>query len=84
MKLCDEKPCLYGEKCKVFNKVVKSEIEKLEISCENHPDKFSHVLCDPELKLSVRGIKQNLKSGRPVSFCCPQCKGSVVDKRKKK
>ena len=81
--MSEDKPCLYGDKCKVFNKVVKSEIEKLEISCENHPDSFSHVICDSELKLSVRIIKQNLKSGRLVSYCCPLCKGVVADKRKR-
>ena len=82
--MTEDKPCIYGEKCKVFNKIVNSEVEKLEISCENHPDNFSHVLCDTELKMSIRSIKQNLKAGRPVSYCCPLCKGAIADKRKKK
>ena len=68
--MTEEKPCIFGEKCRVFNKIVNSEIERLEISCENHPETFSHVLCDAELKMSIRTIKQNLKSGRPVSYCC--------------
>ena len=82
--MIEEKPCVYAEKCKVFQKVVKSEIEKLEISCESHEQIFSHVLCDLTLKMSIPIIKKSLKSGKTVSYSCPVCKGSMAEKRKKK
>ena len=82
-QMSEEKPCIFGEKCKVFNKSVKSEIDKLEISCENHPNIFSHVLCDPELKSSIMVIKRNLKNGQAVSYTCQKCSGLVSDKKKK-
>lgn len=82
--MIEEKPCIYAEKCKVFQKVVKSEIEKLEISCENHEQIFSHVLCDSTLKVSIPIIKKSLKSGKTVSYSCPVCKGAIAEKKKKK
>ena len=82
--MAEEQPCCYGDKCKVFNKVVKSEIEQLEISCDNHKDTFSHVLCDPELKFSIPLIKRKVKAGQSISYSCPICKGLLSDKRKKR
>ena len=82
--MSEDKPCFFEDKCKVFNKMVKSEIEKLEISCENHPDIFSHVLCDTELRLSICVIKRKLKNGEAVSYSCPKCRGLASDKRKKR
>ena len=82
--MSEDQPCCFGDKCKVFNKVVNSEIEKLEISCDNHEDSFSHVLCDPDLKFSIPLIKRKVKAGQPISYTCPVCKGVQSDKRKKK
>ena len=81
--MSEDKPCIFATKCKVFQKVVSSEIEKLEISCENHEQIFSHVLCDSTLKLSIPMIKKSLKSGKPVSYSCPVCRGIMTEKRKK-
>ena len=70
-------------KYKVFEKVVKSEIDKLEISCENHKGIFTHVLCDPVLKTSIPMIKKKLKAGQAVSYSsCPVCKGTVSKKKR--
>ena len=82
--MSEDKPCVFASKCKVFQKIIKSEIEKLEISCENHADTFSHVLCDPDLKNSIPNIKKKLKSGQPIVYnSCPVCKGLVLKKKKK-
>lgn len=82
--MTEEQPCCFGDKCKVYNKSVRSEIEKLEISCDNHTNNFSHVLCDPDLKFTIPRIKKMVRAGQPISYSCPVCKGSLSDKRKKK
>ena len=81
--MSEDKPCVFADKCKVYQKVVRSEIEKLEISCENHEDTFAHVLCDPVLKTSIPNIKKSLKTGQKVSYdSCPVCKGMLTKKKK--
>ena len=73
--MCEVQPCVFADKCKVYQKVVKSEIEQLEISCENHKNVFSHILCDPSLRSSIPYIKKMLKNGKSIPYSnCPVCK----------
>ena len=81
--MSEEQPCVFADKCRVYQKIVKSEIEKLEISCENHENIFSHILCDPQLRSSIPSIKRMLKNGQPIPYSnCPVCKGTVGKKKK--
>ena len=68
--------CVFGSKCAVYGKSVTNEIEKLEIRCTNHPDIFSHVKCDPALKISIRLLKQRMKQRLCLEYSCPSCKSN--------